>query len=261
MRTKTPLDPEWEKLLARLNLDKCLPDDAEVNSAYVERWHFDSQSPKGSHLHPGYHKHPLEPHWCCKIYLGGEQRVIGKGSCYQMAKLYDAARFFFEKYRTAKESFGSLDYNFSRETAERELKENLFLRAYLENVEHVLVQRDELLTQEQRAEHAALRKKDLRHSRYTTAGQLKYTQDLILEQLENLSLGIESLMKRCEAIEKKLSEQPPFNQPNPAWTTPPGYVGDDPTQVGPTCCSAPLPVIDADDINIKTCVAQPTVQQ
>lgn len=257
MRTKTPLDPEWDKLLARLNLEKCLPDDPEVNSAYIDRWHFNSASPKGSHLHPGYHAHPYEPHWCCKIYLGGEQRTIGKGSCYQMAKLYDAARFFFEKYRTAKESFGGLDYNFSKETAERELKENLFLRAYLENIEHELIKREELLTQEQRAEHSALRKKDLRHSRYTTAGQLKYTQDLMLEQIENLSLGVEQLMKQNEEISRRLDEltrnqsvlrltpeRVPFNIPNPAWTTPdkgPGYtvpyIGDEPNQQGPTCKS------------------------
>lgn len=55
------------------------------------------------------------PHWYCKFYLGGKQRVIGKGTLYQCAKLYDCALIFFDKYRARRDQWGNRQFNFSEE--------------------------------------------------------------------------------------------------------------------------------------------------
>jgi hypothetical protein len=65
--------------------------------------------------------------WRCQFFIRGRQRIIGRGTLYQCARIFDAASLRFAPFRIYQTT---PVFNFSREQAESDLKtapfENLF---------------------------------------------------------------------------------------------------------------------------------------
>lgn len=226
------LETKWRAVA--MAVKSTIPDNADEDYDLRELYQKSGESPRGCTA-----VYNNEFVWQCKMYIGGKQRVLGVGSCYQCAVLYDAAYWRFQQYRIRKVSFGKI-YNFSEQQAAANNTNADFL-TILGQFEDLLKSHNLLQSPEQRAELAKLRKADARHSRYTTAGQLKYTQDLILERIEAISLEFEKINRRLDELSTRkapgditfiphnvptLPHYPSIN-PGPGYTAP--YIGDAPT--------------------------------
>lgn len=196
---KPILDTEWHQLITRRH-GEAIPDDPEVNRMLYTRFWEDRISPHGCGLHRFFQNEPEGLHWQCKFSLGGQQRILGYGTCYQMAVLYDAAKVFFAKYRPNRKNY-AWTRNFSEAETVKRLSDNLFLRSFMENIEIILNKRGELVTPEVREAKLS----DRQHS-YTTAGQLRYAIENILSILERVSASI-------AVIESQLKTPPAYHSP------------------------------------------------
>lgn len=185
------LETKWRAVA--MAVKSTIPDNADEDYDLRELYQKSGETQRG--CTPVYNNEFV---WQCKMYIGGKQRVLGVGSCFQCATLYDAAYWRFQQYRTRKFSFGKI-YNFSEQQAAANNTNADFL-TILGQFEDLLKSHNLLQSPEQRAELAKLRKADARHSRYTTAGQLKYTQDLILERIEAISLEFEKINRRLDEL-------------------------------------------------------------
>jgi hypothetical protein len=100
--------------------------------------------PRGCWLPPGAPKDG--DRWLCQIYLGGALRTIGRGTIYQCARLADAARVWFAKYRTARAQPHPADFNFTEAQALADQTDVQFVRHFSEIEEFFRAEGKPLLT-------------------------------------------------------------------------------------------------------------------
>jgi hypothetical protein len=179
------VDQEWNLILKRCS--DVLPHEEMDNEHLVEEWQTQGTSPHGCYIRPGQQSKALDKVWLCKMYLAGQQRIIGTGTLHQCARLYDAALFRFAKYRAHERV-----YNFSEEQARTDNTIESDVVSYLEDLEKLLLARKLLVTQQEKKEVQELRDIDRRHDR-TAVGRIESTQHAIIEQLETLKVGFQTI--------------------------------------------------------------------
>jgi hypothetical protein len=179
------VDQEWNLILKRCS--DVLPHEEMDNEHLVEEWQTQGTSPHGCYIRPGQQSKALDKVWLCKMYLAGQQRIIGTGTLHQCARLYDAALFRFAKYRAHERV-----YNFSEEQARTDNTIESDVVSYLEDLEKLLLARKLLVTQQEKKEVQELRDIDRRHDR-TAMGRIESTQHAIIEQIETLKTGLQTI--------------------------------------------------------------------
>jgi hypothetical protein len=134
----------------------------------VDEWRRGDRQPHGVSLPFSFRDglRDSEPRWIAKLYLGGAQRVIARGTFYQCARLYDAALVFFAEYRTKR----AVQFNFDEELARLSCSDSVFIEYFRALL--ALVQRD-LTTADQRVEHSRLRTLDRQHDTRTATGRIE----------------------------------------------------------------------------------------
>jgi len=187
------IDLEWRALASRAV--GVVPDDDEENRSLVDDYFEANVAPRGCSITNG---SDIARTWVAKTYIGGMQRVLGYGTCYQCARLYDAAIWRFAKYRTAKQTFGD-PYNFDAKQAESDNADPL-IGLLLSDMEKLLLSRGELRTPEQRSSEAKQRRADYRHDRYTSTGRMEKLIEQIFAITESQTQVIEKLIKRVDSL-------------------------------------------------------------
>lgn len=237
MNDEPIIDVEWRAIAAKAK--DLIPDDEDINRDLLETFQQDQQAPKGCSITNG--SDPLR-NWVAKMYIGGKQRVLGYGTCYQCARLYDAVYWRFRKYRTNREEPG-LIYNFGEDQAGDD-NINADTEVIPCEMEALLLKRGTLKTPEQREQSQRERKAEYQAARYTSKGRTEGLLEQLLERFEGVSIEFEKLHKQNELLAgefEKLNRQlgelttrqlapvnlgiPPFLQPNPAWKDAP-YPGN-----------------------------------
>lgn len=245
MKDEPIIDVEWRAIAAKAK--DLIPDDEDINRDLLETYQQDRQAPRGCAITNG--SDPLR-NWVAKMYIGGKQRTLGYGSCYQCARLYDAVYWRFRKYRTHREEPGEI-YNFGEDQAGDD-NINADTEIVPCEMEALLLNRGTLKTPEQREQAQRERKAEYQAARYTSKGRTEGLLEQLLERFEGVSTEFEKLHKQnkllageFEKLNRRLDELttrqlvpvnlgiPPFNQPNPGYTAP--EIGDIHYQPTITC--------------------------
>lgn len=212
------LDLEWRAITAKS--EELMPNDDDVNNELLEIYQQEGVSPRGCAVSGN--------KWIAKIYIGGKQRILGYGSCYQCARLYDAAFWRFRQYRTKRELVGQI-YNFGEAQAGDD-NLNPDIQNIVCGFEDLLIKRGLLRTPEQREADQRARKAEYQSARYTTKGRLEHMLENLLERVEDLGEEVTKINTRLESIERSvgdlatrrfgLAPDGKFHEVNPAWITP-----------------------------------------
>lgn len=245
------IDREWNAIVARAKT--LMPDDSDINRELLEIYQTEGESPRGCSITNG--TDCLRP-WRVKMYIGGKQRVLGYGTCYQCARLYDAAHWRFSKYRTERNTPGQT-YNFGEAQAGDD-NMHADIQCIVCDMEDLLLKRGLLRTPEQRESDQKSRKAAYHAERYTTKGRIEKMMEQIFGMLESMGEQFEKLNRKLDAIQHPpLRITPGELSPHihPAWATAPyppvfdppltapgpGYVGDDDAEIIPdtNTCKAP----------------------
>lgn len=140
----------------------------------------------------------------CKMYLGGAQRHIAKGTLYQCAKFYDYALLHFDKYRVRK---AVTKFNFDRADDESDLVREPQISAYLEKLEKHLLASGELAIPEDKSE-ARKEKQRARSYKRTIAGAIDTWREELQPHIFDLADQLEKIESRLAAIESHLKISP-----------------------------------------------------
>jgi hypothetical protein len=161
------LDPKWAAIIA--TAPELLPDDPDETEALNEIAHRDQILPRGCVLRPSARGkgRELDSVWLCYQSINGTRRLIGKGTLFQCARLWDASLIYFDAYRKR----GKVDglFNFSQDTAKADLLLEPDLVAYLDALKALLLERGLMPQRTDRAEQAKLNCATRRHSETVTA--------------------------------------------------------------------------------------------
>jgi hypothetical protein len=167
-RGRPVTDTAWHSIVDKA--ERTLPKDGSFNENenMVQEWQL-GHSWHGCAIHPRYRDRATESVWVCKFYLAGQQRVLGRGTLYQCARLYDAALVHYAKYRTGKPT----NFNFDERQAGNDQMDADFVLYFgaIEdyfNEHHVI-----LTTSEQRVEHSRLATLDRQHDTRTASGRIE----------------------------------------------------------------------------------------
>lgn len=172
-----------------------IPDNADADFDLRELYQKSGESPRGCTA-----VYNNEFVWQCKMYIGGKQRVLGVGSCYQCAVLYDAAYWRFQQYRIRKVSFGKI-YNFSEPLAAANNTNADFL-SILGKFEDLLRSHNLLKNAEQRAIERNEKKSSCQSAR-TAKGLVEALSNNISEMTGLISLEFEKLNRRLDELSKR----------------------------------------------------------
>lgn len=240
------IDREWRALASKAKT--LIPNDEEENRAMLEDYLESGESPKGCSITNGASG---SQQWACKMYLGGKQRVLGYGTCYQCARLYDAAYWRFKQYRINRDMCGTMEYNFGEGSAgDSNLDANII--SLLSEMEDLLKSRGLLKTAEQREAEQRERKAEYQSNRYTAKGRIEALVEKLFEAIGAQSLLIAKLETRIDELAKRLTVNPEWITPNnnyrPINVGPepmhiiPGVINPGPGYIAPsvTCKSAPF---------------------
>lgn len=236
------IDREWNTIAARAK--KYIPDDAEINNELLEVYQLDGESPIGCSITNGT---DALRQWRAKMYVGGKQRVLGYGTCYQCARLYDAAKWRFRQYSIERDFPGKV-YNFGEEQASEDNMQ-ADIEAIVCDMERLLIKRRLLKTAEQREAAQKSRKAAYQAERYTAKGRTESLLERLFVMVEAMGEQFEKLNRRLDNLAKGIPAPVPLQyksinvepqkiwEINPAWKDGgPGYVGDDPRQTGNLTC-------------------------
>lgn len=163
-------DPEWSALLDKSQWN--LPSDGsfEENANMVQEWWDCLRHWHGCVIHPRNRGRATESVWTCRFYLAGEQRVIGRGTLYQCARLYDAAQVHYAKYRTGKPAH----FNFDDGAQAKSDQCNADFVNFFGAIADLFEARGIILTTaEQRSEHSRLKTLDRQHDTRTATGRIE----------------------------------------------------------------------------------------
>lgn len=194
---RIPSDAAWADIVAKAR--RTLPADGDFNenANMVAEWdHGLGRSWHGCALHPKYHDRAESDVWICKMYFGGAQRVLCRGTLYQCARLYDAAQVFFSRYRTCRSA--PTRFNFSSAQANDDQLHADFIHYFGAITDYFDNLGTPLPTAESRAEHSHLKTLDRQHSTRTYSGRIETR----LTELETHSAEIKL---RLNVIEQSLS--------------------------------------------------------
>lgn len=194
IRGRPPTDLGWAEITAKA--ERSLPSDGQFNENenMVEEWRSANRSWYGCSIHPNNFARAFESAWVCKIYLAGEQRVIGRGTLYQCARLYDAAQVHYAKYRTGKPT----RFNFDEQQAKSDQCHADFVN-FFGAISDLFSERGIVLTTaEQRSEHSRLKTLDRQHDTRTAAGRIE-------ARLTSLEGSVKLLMESNGRIETRLN--------------------------------------------------------
>lgn len=194
-------DADWAEIAAKAK--RTLPADGEFNenSNMVDEWHDGVRSWHGVAIHPKNHNRAFEAVWLTKFYLAGQQRVIGKGTLYQCARLYDAALIHFAKYRTRRPSY----FNFDEQQAKHDQGHADFV-LYFGAIHDLLEARGlSLSTSEQRSEHSKLHRLDREHATRTASGRIEVRLTAIETLLQAAALRQEKLEQRLSTLTMQIT--------------------------------------------------------
>lgn len=186
-------DEDWNKLV-KPPLD-FIEDDFDAGVAMLN-----DGTPRGCFLTQG-GKEKSSLHWRCHFYLAGQQRILGRGSVWQCAKLYDYALFFFEKYRIRK---AAGQFNFSKLDAESDMNFEPAIGQYLTGLESYLIGKDVLKLPVARVPDEK-KKAEQRHRR-TAAGALEHWIGQIQPHIFDIAGQNDETAKRLTGIEESLAE-------------------------------------------------------
>lgn len=186
-RGRPIVDTEWNAILSRSA--EIVPHEDDDNEARVEQWRLTGELPHGCKLRPGQAEKSLEKVWLCSMYLGKKQRIIGTGTLHQCARLYDAAIFRFAQYRLHP---GNDLYNFSLQQAKADNYFESEISGYFDGMEALLLARGELTSSADRKNVRQLNVAEERHGR-TAMGRLENTQRIMIDQIEALKVGLQTV--------------------------------------------------------------------
>lgn len=147
--------------------------------------------------------------WRCHFYIGKSQRVLGRGTLYQCAKLYDYALVLFDKYRVRK---AITYYNFSKEDAEGDILGEPAIRRYFESLESYLLESKLLKTPAELAAEREIKgdetreKQRLREHKRTVAGTIETWMEEFQPHIFDIAEQNEALAKQLTEIKKQLDE-------------------------------------------------------
>lgn len=229
MNDEPIVDVEWRAIAAKAK--DLIPNDDDINRDLLEVYQQDGEAPKGCSITNGTDDFRK---WVAKMYIGGKQRVLGYGTCYQCARLYDAVYWRFRKYRTHREEELGQIYNFGEDQAGDD-NINADTEVVPCEMEALLLKRGVLKTPEQREKAQRDRKAEYQAARYTAKGRTEGLLEQLLERFEGVAMEFEKLNRRLDklAIQPMHPGVPPFNQLNPAWkdapypsVNPVPYTGD-----------------------------------
>lgn len=234
MNDEPIIDLEWRKLTARAKT--AIPDDEDLTRELLELYQSDGVSPRGCAITNGT---SINQQWVCKMYLGGKQRILGYGTVYQCARLYDAAFWRFRQYRTERSESAGQVYNFSEASAGDDNMQADIV-ALLCDMEDLLKSRGLLKTSEQRETEQRQRKSEYQHARYTAKGRVEQLTEYLIELVEAQALAIADIKKQLDGgniIQRVLSTppkpRPGYVEEGPGYVAP--YIGDDPNAPSITC--------------------------
>lgn len=204
IRGRPPTDLGWAEICAKAQ--RTLPADGQFNENenMVEEWRSADRSWYGCSIHPNNYARALDSAWVCKIYLAGEQRVIGRGTLYQCARLYDAAQVHYAKYRTGKPT----RFNFDEQQAKSDQCHADFVH-FFGAISDLFSERGIILTTaEQRVEHSRLRTLDRQHDTRTATGRIETRLTALEKSQENLHATLARIETRLNTIAVQLALQP-----------------------------------------------------
>lgn len=190
-------DPEWHAI--SLRLAKVFPVDGEFNeNENMVRewregriWHGCSLDPRVSD------ERALGDAWLCKLYLGGRQRVLMRGSLYACARMFDAAILRFAKFRTAEPSV----FNFTKHNAVMDQGDADFVTVTADVETLFRARGEELLDKTQRDENRRFRVMERQHSTRTVSGRIETRLTVIEHHVEHM----QSLLASMKQLEAKLA--------------------------------------------------------
>lgn len=140
----------------------------------------------------------------CKMYIGGAQRHIAKGTLYQCAKFYDYALIFFDKYRVRK---AVTKFNFDRADDETEMLLSSQIGEYFSALEKHLLDSGELAIPKDKTEARKEKQRERSYKR-TIAGAIdawrEELQPHIFEIAEETKTALKAIETRLSAIESHL---------------------------------------------------------
>lgn len=195
-RGRPPKDLAWSKLVDRS--PHVIDNDETVDEALREIARLDDQLPRGCT------NHFRGEEYCCKIFIGGAQRHIAKGTLYQCAKFYDYALLHFDKYRVRK---AVTRFNFDRADDESEMALEPQISEYLAGLEKYLLESGDLVLPEFKNE---VRKEKQRARSYkrTIAGTIETWMEELQPYIFEIADAQEEIKKRLTAIETHLKIVP-----------------------------------------------------
>lgn len=210
------IDLEWRALTRRAG--DTIPDEPITNQIMLDEFNESGTSPRGCNITNGRNE---DRAWVAKMYIGGKQRVLGYGTCYQCARLYDAVYWRFRKYRTERPNIGQI-YNFSEsQAADDNMQADI--NSVICDMEKLLLSRGLLQTQSEREESAKKRLSEYRHDRYTSVGRVEKLIQQLIDMIEQQSLAIERLEKKI-ATPTSIAPVYPFDHRGTAAPQTPGYI-------------------------------------
>jgi len=201
-RGRPPSDLGWAEITAKA--ERTLPADGQFNENenMVEEWRGPAaRSWYGCSIHPNNFARAHESAWVCKIYLAGEQRVIGRGTLYQCARLYDAAQVHYAKYRTGKPT----RFNFDEAQAKSDQCHADFVH-FFGAISDLFEERGIVLTTaEQRSEHSRLRTLDRQHDTRTATGRIETRLTALEKSQESLHAPLARIETRLNTLAAQLA--------------------------------------------------------
>lgn len=199
-RGRIPNDPEWAAIVAKA--ERTLPADGDLNENenMVDDWRSGHRY-HGCVIHPKDHKRATGSVWQCRFYLAGAQRVLGRGTLYQCARLYDAALVKYADFRSNR----TVAFNFSESEAKHDQGHADFV-LYFGAIEDYFKPRGELLdTATNKQEHARLRVLDRQHRTRTFSGQVQTQLDALTAQVSALAKNFDTLDTRIAQLDGRIA--------------------------------------------------------
>lgn len=191
-RGRPPKDLAWSKLVDQ---SRVIENDENEEDVLRETVRLDHQLPRGcSRFSQG-------EDYYCKLYLGGAQRHIAKGTLYQCAKFYDYALIYFDKYRVRK---ARTKFNFDRADDVSEMLLEPQISEYLAGLEKYLLESGDLVLPEAKSE---VRKEKQRARSYkrTIAGAIDTWREELQPYIFEIADAQDEIKARLTAIETRLA--------------------------------------------------------
>lgn len=191
-RGRPPKDLVWSKLVDQSA--QVIDNDENTDESLRETARLDAQLPRGCT------NHFRGEEYCCKIFIGGAQRHIAKGTLYQCAKFYDYALIYFDKYRVRK---ARTMFNFDKADDESDMAREPQISEYLVGLEKYLLESGDLVIPEVKSE---VRKEKQRARSYkrTIAGTIEKWMEELQPYIFEIADAQDEIKARLTAIETHL---------------------------------------------------------